>query len=239
MRGRGGPVAVLVRVRTGDGRLYPETGRIDFIDPQVDRSTDTILVRAVIANPPIDRSAVSGAGGADRRLIDGMFVAVFVEGPETGDAAWETGDGQARVAEHDATGAVLIKDAAGNVVGSAGASGYDIERAPQAAGPWTTLATNSSDADIAYRPLFSDTKITWDESFTYSFRRLNNAHEKCVCIFIVAIRKFQTAIACEQAVGFSGKITSNFRLIGKIMKHGCSIFGLPMKKEHFHMSKNH
>ena len=41
--------------------------------------------------------------------------------------------------------------------GSAGASSYDIERAPQASGPWASLATNVCDADIAYRPLFSDT----------------------------------------------------------------------------------
>lgn len=41
--------------------------------------------------------------------------------------------------------------------GSAGASGYDIQRAPAANGPWATLAENVCDGDIAYRPLFSDT----------------------------------------------------------------------------------
>ncbi|NLS96743.1 MAG: hypothetical protein GXX96_31805 [Planctomycetaceae bacterium] len=41
--------------------------------------------------------------------------------------------------------------------GSAGASGYDIQRAPAADGPWATLAENVCDGDIAYRPLFSDT----------------------------------------------------------------------------------
>lgn len=79
---RGGAEAVRVRVRLPNGQLHAPAGRIDFIDAQVDRSTDTILVRAVIANPPIDGAAATGAAGADRRLIDGMFVAVFVEGAE-------------------------------------------------------------------------------------------------------------------------------------------------------------
>lgn len=41
--------------------------------------------------------------------------------------------------------------------GSAGASGYDIQRATASRGPWTTIAENVSDADVAYRPLWSDT----------------------------------------------------------------------------------
>ena len=51
--------------------------------------------------------------------------------------------------------------------GSAGASGYDIERAPQAGGPWTAIATNVSDADVAYRPLYSDTSARPGESWCY------------------------------------------------------------------------
>jgi hypothetical protein len=51
--------------------------------------------------------------------------------------------------------------------GSAGASGYDIERAPAAAGPWTRLAENVSDADIAYRPLYSDTTVKAGQTWFY------------------------------------------------------------------------
>ena len=51
--------------------------------------------------------------------------------------------------------------------GSTGASGYDIQRAAQAAGPWTTIAKNVSDADIAYRPLFSDSAARAGQTWFY------------------------------------------------------------------------
>ena len=41
--------------------------------------------------------------------------------------------------------------------GSAGATDYEIQRAAKAAGPWSTIAKNVCDADVAYRPLYSDT----------------------------------------------------------------------------------
>jgi membrane fusion protein (multidrug efflux system) len=73
---RGGAEAVRVRLRLQNGQMYGQTGRIDFIDTQVDRNTDTILVRASIPNPPY------GDGTLDRPLIDGMFVTAVVEGAE-------------------------------------------------------------------------------------------------------------------------------------------------------------
>ncbi len=78
--GRGGPDAVRVRITLSDGRLYAQAGRIDFIDTQIDRNTDTLLVRAVIPNPVRDNSRAGAAG--DRELIDGQFVTVVVEGAE-------------------------------------------------------------------------------------------------------------------------------------------------------------
>lgn len=77
---RGGISAVVVRVRLTDGQLYPHPGRVDFIDTQIDRNTDTILVRALIPNPR--RSEVQPGAPGDRELIDGMFVNVNVEGAE-------------------------------------------------------------------------------------------------------------------------------------------------------------
>ncbi len=76
---RGGPAAVLVRIRQVDGRPYPHTGRIEFIDTQIDRNTDTLLVRASMPNPP---RTTPGATGDSRELIDGQFVTVTVEGIE-------------------------------------------------------------------------------------------------------------------------------------------------------------
>ncbi|MDO9502497.1 efflux RND transporter periplasmic adaptor subunit [Falsiroseomonas sp.] len=77
--GRGGAGATRVRIRLVTGETYNQVGRIDFIDPQVDRNTDTVLVRALIPNPP---RGPAQDGEADRTLIDGMFVNVFVEGAE-------------------------------------------------------------------------------------------------------------------------------------------------------------
>ncbi len=78
--GRGGAAAVLVRVRLSSGQVYPHPGRIDFIDTQIDRSTDSILVRALVPNPR--RSEVPMGQPGDRELIDGQFVTVSVEGAE-------------------------------------------------------------------------------------------------------------------------------------------------------------
>ena len=72
---RGGVDAVRVRVRLADGSTYPHPGRIEFIDNQIDRNTDTILIRALLPNS-------QRPGQNDRDLIDGQFVNVFVEGVE-------------------------------------------------------------------------------------------------------------------------------------------------------------
>ncbi|MBD0272837.1 MAG: efflux RND transporter periplasmic adaptor subunit, partial [Acetobacteraceae bacterium] len=77
---RGGAAAVLVRVRLPSGQIYPQPGRIDFVDTQIDRNTDSILVRALVPNPR--RSEVPVGQPGDRDLIDGQFVTVSVEGAE-------------------------------------------------------------------------------------------------------------------------------------------------------------
>jgi membrane fusion protein, multidrug efflux system len=58
---------VLVQLRFADGSPYDHTGQIDFVDVSVDRSTDTMLVRARVPNP-------------DRVLVDDQFVRVSVVG---------------------------------------------------------------------------------------------------------------------------------------------------------------
>ncbi len=58
--------SIKVRIRFADGTMYDQTGSINFVDVTVDRSTDTVLVRATVANPK---------GG----LIDGQLVRIVVE----------------------------------------------------------------------------------------------------------------------------------------------------------------
>jgi membrane fusion protein (multidrug efflux system) len=58
--------AIKAQLRFADGTIYDQTGRINFIDVTVDRSTDTVLVRATFPNP-------------DSALIDGQFVRVRVD----------------------------------------------------------------------------------------------------------------------------------------------------------------
>lgn len=42
---------IKVRIRLPDGSFHSELGKIDFIDNQVDQSTDLVTVRVVVANP--------------------------------------------------------------------------------------------------------------------------------------------------------------------------------------------
>jgi len=58
--------SIKARVRFSDGKTYGEVGEINFVDVSVNRSTDTILIRATLANP---------AG----ELIDGQLVQVVLD----------------------------------------------------------------------------------------------------------------------------------------------------------------
>ena len=57
---------IKARVRFSDGSTYAEVGEIDFVDVSVNRSTDTILVRAKFPN-------------AKSVLIDGQLVQVIID----------------------------------------------------------------------------------------------------------------------------------------------------------------
>lgn len=74
---KGGPSAVKIKLRLPDGSVYGQTGKLDFIDVNIAQDTDTILMRATIANPVLDRA---GAGmGNVRELTNNEFVTVVVE----------------------------------------------------------------------------------------------------------------------------------------------------------------
>lgn len=51
--------------------------------------------------------------------------------------------------------------------GSAGATAYTVERAPDSTGPWHIVGSTIDETVTAYRPLFSDTTIETDSSYFY------------------------------------------------------------------------
>ena len=58
--------SIVVRIHFSDGSIYDQMGEINFVDVTVDRTTDTVIVRATIPNP-------------NGRLIDGELVRVNLE----------------------------------------------------------------------------------------------------------------------------------------------------------------
>jgi membrane fusion protein, multidrug efflux system len=74
----GGFNAVVIKIRLPDGRLYDQTGKLDFVDNTVAQSTDTISVRGAIPNPLLHE--LSATGSSVRELTDGEFVTVMLEG---------------------------------------------------------------------------------------------------------------------------------------------------------------
>ncbi|MGH7043893.1 MAG: efflux RND transporter periplasmic adaptor subunit [Acetobacteraceae bacterium] len=78
--GGGGFDSVQIRIKLPDGRTYGQTGKLDFVDNTVSTSTDTVILRGTIPNPPVSDLKVGGA--TQRELIDGEFVTVLVEGTQ-------------------------------------------------------------------------------------------------------------------------------------------------------------
>jgi membrane fusion protein (multidrug efflux system) len=77
---KGGFGAVAVKLILADGSAYKETGALDYIDPSVATTTDTLTLRARIPNP-LRAGAKPGDIGS-RELVDGEFVTAQVEGVE-------------------------------------------------------------------------------------------------------------------------------------------------------------
>lgn len=77
---KGGLDAVRIRVRLPNGRVYRETGKLDFVDIGIAKDTDTIVLRGTIANPLLGTDAPEG--GSLRELTDEEFVTVILEAVE-------------------------------------------------------------------------------------------------------------------------------------------------------------
>ncbi len=78
--GKGGFGSVVIRLRLPDGRMYDRTGSLDFVDNTVSTSTDTVILRGRISNPPLGTASPGGA--RERALIDGEFVTVLLQGAQ-------------------------------------------------------------------------------------------------------------------------------------------------------------
>ncbi|WP_441243668.1 efflux RND transporter periplasmic adaptor subunit [Tardiphaga sp. 768_D3_N2_1] len=75
---QGGLEAVVIRLRLPDGRMYGQSGKLNFVDNTIAQNTDTITVRGEIVNPIL--RAPSVAGVTVHELTDGEFVTVVLEG---------------------------------------------------------------------------------------------------------------------------------------------------------------
>ena len=68
--------AVVVKIRLPDGHVYDRAGTLDFVDNTIAANTDTITLRALMANPLL---ATGQRDGTERTLIDGELVTVLLE----------------------------------------------------------------------------------------------------------------------------------------------------------------
>jgi len=75
---KGGFNAVVLKLRLPDGRIYEQTGKLDYVSPTVATNTDTVTVRGVFPNPLFP--GVQANSPAPRELFDGEFVTVLQEG---------------------------------------------------------------------------------------------------------------------------------------------------------------
>jgi membrane fusion protein (multidrug efflux system) len=75
---KGGFNAVVIKLRLPDGRMYGQTGRLDFVDNTISANTDTLILRGSIPNPVFSDGKIGNA--TIRELVDGEFVSVVLEG---------------------------------------------------------------------------------------------------------------------------------------------------------------
>jgi membrane fusion protein (multidrug efflux system) len=74
---KGGFDALKIRLRLPDGRIYGETGKLDFVNNTIAQDTDTLLWRGIIPNPVLGSGMVAGV--RLRELVSDEFVTVLIE----------------------------------------------------------------------------------------------------------------------------------------------------------------
>ncbi len=78
---KGGLEATTIRLKMPNGKIYGQTGKIDFVDTSVTKDTDTITLRAVVSNPKLPEDKAGKA--MTRELINDEFVTVVIESAES------------------------------------------------------------------------------------------------------------------------------------------------------------
>ena len=76
---RGGFKAVVIRLRLPDGRIYGQSGELNFVNNTIAQNTDTITLRGTIPNPVLPGLSPRLSL---RELTDNEFVTVMLEGVE-------------------------------------------------------------------------------------------------------------------------------------------------------------
>jgi membrane fusion protein (multidrug efflux system) len=74
---KGGFDALKIQLRLPDGRIYGQTGKLDFANNTIAQDTDTLLLRASIPNPVLGSETVAGV--QLRELVSDEFVTVLLE----------------------------------------------------------------------------------------------------------------------------------------------------------------
>lgn len=74
----GGLSKATIKIQLSDGATYDQNGSLEYVSPTVSSQTDTITLRATVANP---KRGETGAGVSTRELVDGEFVTVTVQEP--------------------------------------------------------------------------------------------------------------------------------------------------------------
>jgi mannan endo-1,4-beta-mannosidase len=79
--------------------------------------------------------------------------------------------------------------------GSAGAVSYNVQRATSAEGPWTTIGTDVTDAEVQYRPLFADTTAIPGTSHFYRVVARNSGGDSAPSNIVGPVAaKFKTLV---------------------------------------------